>query len=48
MSDKSQNDVQHNKDSFSSWKGNKYPHVKLRGFYSDVISNQNSQKIGVI
>lgn len=34
--------------SFSSWKGNKYPQVKLRGFYSDVTSQQNSDKNQVI
>ena len=33
--------------SFTSWKGNKYPQVKLRGFYSDVVSIQNSEKTGV-
>lgn len=34
--------------SFTSWRGNKYPQVKLRGFYSDVVSNQNAEKTGVI
>lgn len=33
--------------SFSSWKGNSYPKVKLRGFYSDIISNENADKTGV-
>ena len=34
--------------SFTSWKGNKYPEVKLRGFYSDITSHQNADKTGVI
>lgn len=33
--------------SFSSWRGNKYPQVKLRGFYSDITSTHNSDKAGV-
>ena len=33
--------------SFSTWKGNRYPQVKLRGFYSDIISNENADKIGI-
>jgi hypothetical protein len=48
MSDTNQAIVTKSKrDSFSSWKGNKYPQVKLRGFYSDVVSIQNSEKTGV-
>ena len=39
--------VEQKKGSFSSWKGNSYPKVKLRGFYSDIISNQNADKTGV-
>ena len=35
------------KDSFSSWRGNKYPQVKLRGFYSDIASTENASKTGV-
>lgn len=35
------------KDSFSHWKGNKYPEVKLRGFYSDIASVDNVEKTGV-
>lgn len=35
------------RDSFSSWKGNRYPQVKLRGFYSDIISNENADKIDI-
>jgi hypothetical protein len=27
--------------SMVSWRGNKYPEVKLRGFYSDITSQQN-------
>lgn len=34
--------------SFSSWRGNKYPDVKLRGFYSDITSQQNLEKTRVI
>ena len=33
--------------SFTSWRGNKYPNVKLRGYYSDVTSVQNSDKTNV-
>jgi hypothetical protein len=33
--------------SFSSWRGNNYPNVKLRGYYSDIVSHQNADKIGV-
>ena len=33
--------------SFSSWRGNKYPEVKLRGFYSDITSHQNQEKTKV-
>ena len=40
-------DPMRKRGSFSSWNGNKYPHVKLRGYYSDVISNQNADKTGV-
>ncbi|RNA15334.1 Dynein heavy chain axonemal, partial [Brachionus plicatilis] len=36
------------KDSFSHWKGNKYPQVKLRGFYSDIASVDNVEKTGII
>lgn len=36
------------KDTFSHWKGNKYPQVKLRGFYSDIASLDNYEKTGVI
>jgi hypothetical protein len=36
------------KDSLGSWRGNKYPSVKLRGFYSEIVSNQNADKTGVI
>lgn len=35
------------KDSFGHWKGNKYPEVKLRGFYSDIASVDNAVKTGV-
>ena len=35
------------RSSFGSWKGNKYPSVKLRGFYSEVASNQNAEKAHV-
>lgn len=49
MSDNNQTTMQKSKrNSFTSWKGNKYPQVKLRGFYSDVVSNQNAEKSGVI
>lgn len=33
--------------SFTSWRGNKYPSVKLRGYYSDITSNQNVDKVNV-
>ena len=33
--------------TYTSWKGNKYPEVKLRGFYSDVVTHQNVDKTGV-
>lgn len=33
--------------TYTSWKGNKYPEVKLRGFYSDVATHQNVDKTGV-
>jgi hypothetical protein len=33
--------------SNSVWRGNKYPAVKLRGYYSDVASQENMDKIGV-
>ena len=33
--------------TYTAWKGNKYPEVKLRGFYSDVASQQNVEKTGV-
>ncbi len=49
MSDSQLNQVQAKKrGSFSSWKGNQYPKVKLRGFYSDIISNENADKTGLI
>ncbi len=49
MSDSHPNPAQAEKrGSFSSWKGNKYPHVKLRGFYSDIISNENADKTGIV
>jgi hypothetical protein len=34
--------------SFVSWRGNKYPEVKLRGFYSDITSIKNVDKAQVI
>lgn len=34
--------------SFSSWRGNKYPEVKLRGFYSDITSHENLEKTKVM
>ena len=30
-----------------SWRGNKYPVLKQRGYYSDVASKENIDKIGV-
>lgn len=33
--------------SFTSWRGNKYPQVQLRGYYSDVVSIQNSDRTEV-
>ena len=33
--------------SMTSWRGNKYPEVKLRGFYSDITSEQNVDKTHV-
>jgi hypothetical protein len=33
--------------SFTSWRGNKYPNVKLRGYYSDVTSVQNADRVNV-
>lgn len=40
--------VKSKRGSYTSWKGNKYPQVKLRGYYSDVVSNQNADKTGLI
>lgn len=37
----------HKRGSFSSWRGNSYPEVKLRGFYSDITSHQNLEKTRV-
>lgn len=52
MSDSTPNNVprppnQPRRPSNSVWRGNKYPAVKLRGFYSDVASKENTDKIGV-
>jgi len=33
--------------SLTSWRGNKYPSLKLRGFYSDVTSRHNLEKTQV-
>lgn len=33
--------------SMTSWRGNKYPEVKLRGFYSDIASYQNAERTNV-
>ena len=33
------------RDSFSAWNGNSYPAVKLRGFYSDVVSSENAARV---
>ena len=30
-----------------TWRGNRYPSVKLRGYYSDVLSKENIDRIGV-
>ena len=35
------------RSSLTSWRGNQYPNVKLRGYYSDVTSVPNAEKIGV-
>lgn len=33
--------------SFSSWRSNQYPEIKLRGYYSDVTSQHNLDKTSV-
>ena len=33
--------------SFISWRGNKYPEIKLRGFYSDITSIINVDRAQV-
>jgi hypothetical protein len=30
-----------------AWRANRYPQIKQRGFYSDVASKENLDKIGV-
>ena len=52
MSEPSQTNIprppqQGKRPSNSVWRGNKYPAVKLRGYYSDVASKENMDKIGV-
>ena len=52
MSEQSQTNIprppqQGKRPSNSVWRGNKYPAVKLRGYYSDVASKENIDKIGV-